>query len=656
MRRFPGLLVAVVVLTTAAKSQTPANASASQPDSQSTGLHANTHPIVVDVVVQDKNGHPVHALKREDFSLTEDKAQQNLVHFEEHPALAPVRQDPPLPKLPPGTFTDYMPMPQDGTLNILLLDALNTPTKDQNFIRNQLQQYGNHANPGTRIAIFGLANRLILLQGFTSDPTTLKNIVNHKLIPRSSSLLNRRSDTAIEQQSLSNDANAPGMSQLAANLQQFEAQTGTMETQLRANFTLDAFNTLAHYLSAFPGRKNLIWFSGSFPLNLLSDPALKDPFASAQLDEQQYRETISLLTKARVAVYPVNALGIITQPVPDAATSGHSHAVKPSNLNADLKKIGTSEATEHSRMDALATDTGGIAFYNANSLAAAVANAIDAGANYYTLAYHPTNPRQDGTYREIRVNLTGAQAGHGFQLGYRRGYNPVDTSSPHSGSETATASAAAPAPAGRDAAYVAAAMSRGAPTPQNLLFKVRLLPASNVPETSVAPDNSLDPGVSPKGPFRRYDVDFVALPGELTLTLQPDGRRTGQVEFLTYVFDLYGRLLNATGKTFILTLTPANYEQFAHSAMECRMEISVPTSKETFFRAGMRDVPSNKFGVVEVPTASVSHLAPAVYQTTPAPVAPANAPATAPSTAPPPAVVPSTTPASGAAPTTPPPS
>ena len=655
MRRFPGLLVAVVGLTTAANSQTPANAPASQANSQSTELHASAQLVVLDVVVQDRNGQPVHRLKPEDFNLTEDNDQQTLVHFQEHSALTPVRQSPPLPKLPPGTFTDYTPMPQDGTLNILLLDALNTPTKDQNFVRNQMQQYVNHANPGTRIAIFGLANRLILLQGFTSDPATLKNIVDHKLIPRSSSLLNRPPASSIDQQSLSTDAYAPSMSQLAANLQQFQAQTGTMETQLRANFTLDAFNTMGHYLSAFPGRKNLIWFSGSFPLNLLPDPALKDPFSAAQLDEQEYRETISLLTAARVAVYPVNARGVMSQPVPDAANSGHSHAVKPGNVNADLKKIGTSEASEHSRMAALSTDTGGIAFYSANSLAAAVATAIDAGANYYTLAYAPTNLKQDGIYREIRVNLKGAQAGRGFQLAYRHGYYAHLTSTPQQDSEPAptTTAATATAPQSRDPAYVAAAMSRGAPTPQNLLFKVRLLPSSSVTESSVAPNNSLDPGVSPKGPFRRYDVDFVALPGELTLTLQPDGRRTGKVEFLTYVFDLYGRLLNATGKTFLLTLTPANYSQFAHSAMECHLEISVPTSKETFLRVGIRDVPSNKFGVVEVPAASISHLPPAVYQAAPALEKPS---ATAPSTAPSPSIVPSTTPAPGAPPATPPPS
>jgi VWFA-related protein len=398
MRRFPGLLVAAVLLTTAADSQSPVNSQGSitsQNAANSSASRTETSPLplqtsnqLLDVVVLDKAGLPVRGLKPNSFSLTDSNEQQTIARFQEHSSLGPVPQAQPLPKMPAGTFTDYTPVPPDGTLNILLLDALNTPTKDQNFIRNQLTQYVNQANPGTRIAIFGLANHLILLQGFTSDPATLKNIADHKLIPRSSSLLNRHADSDLVDPG-SNDANAPAMSQLAANLQQFEAQTGTLETALRPNFTLDAFNTLARYLSAFPGRKNLIWFSGSFPLNLLPQPELNDPFASAPLDQQEYRETINLLRSARVAVYPVNALGVPNAPTSDAVGAGHAHQPKPEKPDADLKKIGASEATERSRMGGLASSTGGVPFDTANSLATAVASVVNAGSNYYTLSYNP---------------------------------------------------------------------------------------------------------------------------------------------------------------------------------------------------------------------------------------------------------------------------
>ncbi len=655
MRRFSGMMIAAIALATAAHPQTAQISSSAPSTAQPVNLHT------VDVVAQDKDGHPLHGLKLPDFRLTDDNTPQTLLQVAEHTPLTPLPPAPALAPLPPGTFTDYTPIAPGATLNILLLDALNTPVNDRNFIRNQLQRYVSHASPGTPIAIFGLANRLILLQGFTSNPDTLKNVLNHKLIPRSASLLNRQSSAAISQPSSSAaDFNALGMAQVAANLQQFEAQIGSMETQLRMPFTLDALNTLAHYLSAFPGRKNLIWFSGSFPINLLPAPTPKGTTAPSPLDPGELRQTISLLSTDQVAVYPIDARGIISQPgqefTPAPATSTHgkpAKPVKPVKLSEDLKKLDTSAAAERSAMDTLAAATGGKPFHNATNLADAVASALAAGANDYTLTYSPTNPKDNGAYHQIRVSLAPSQASSGAHLAYRPGYYAQGTAPPLPNAKALPTPATTPAPStsekAQQSAYEAAAMSRGAPEPENLLFKARALPASTNTESSVAPGNTLDPSVSPKGPFRRYDVDFVALPNELSLTLQPDGTRIGRVEFLAYVFDVYGRILNATGKLFQIKLTAANYDRFAHSAVGCHLEISVPNSKETFLRLGMRDISSDKLGVVEIPTADISHLPPATD-----PAASSPAPATAPSTPQPPSAVPSTPPAPPAAPSSPP--
>jgi len=600
------------------------------PNAQSTVLHASTQLVVVDVSVEDRDGHPIRGLKPENFHLTEGKVAQTIRHFEEHSELAPVAHGPELPQLPAGTFTDYTPVAANGTLNILLLDALNTPMADQSFVRSQLQQYVKHADPGTRIAIFGLANRLILLQGFTSDPATLKDVVEHKLMPRSSSLLDDPTGTGGGQENPSDlvDSTMAGLgaAELVANMQQFEAEMANMQTQLRMQYTLDAFNTLGHYLAAFPGRKNLIWFSGSFPVNILPDPSLTNPFAAAHLNEQEYRETTNLLTKAQVAIYPIDSRGLKVPPMYNAAGSGRSNASTPQKFAAAVSAFNSSQVAEHSTMDVLASETGGKAYFNTNDLANAVGHAIDAGSNYYSLTYSPTDRKRDGSYREIRVDLSGAGASPNSQLSYRRGYYADDGDHHHSGSETATTSEEENSIEGRAAAYKRAAMSRGAPTPQDLLFKVRVLPASTTTENAVAPGNSLDTSVSSKGPFRRYEVDYVALPSELALSLQPDGRREGEVEFLVYVFDVDGKLLNATGKTVSLNLLPATYAKLMKSAIECHLEISAPNRTETFLRVGVRDVPSNRFGVIEVPTASVSYLPPAVY--------PASLPASKPPFAP----------------------
>jgi VWFA-related protein len=650
MRRSLGLILAA--LYTAAATAQSAQTAPPEPTGPIPVLQANTQLVVVDVVVQDKDGHPIHGLKAEDFHLIEGKTPQTIRHFEEHSTLTPVEQGPQLPPMPPGIFTDYTPVAPNGTLNILLLDALNTPTKDQSYVRDQLAQYVKNARPGTRIAIFGLANSLILLQGFTSDPQILKDVIDHKLIPRGSSLLDDPTGSGVDQMqgsdaievSANPDPSAGAMVQLAANLQQFEAETAALQIQLRTQYTLDGFNTLAHYLAAFPGRKNLIWFSGSFPINLLPDGTLQNGFAAMNLNEEEFRDTTNLLSKAQVAVYPIDARGLVTPTMYSASNSGRAY--NPRNPNAfaqSVNKFNNSQAAEHGTMDSLAEATGGRAAYNTNGIAQAVAAAIDAGANYYTLSYSPTDHRQDGGYRSIRVDLTGAQAGRNLLLSYRRGYYADDKSSKHD-QTTATvtdATAASTTSGAAAAAYRRAAMSRGAPAPQDLLFKVRVLPVSTTTEKEVAPGNTIDKSVNPTGPFRRYSIDYVALPSAFTLTEQPNGRRTGSMAFLVYVFDTDGRLLNATGQTIDLNLLPDSYARFLHTPIQRHIEVSVPTRIEAFIRVGIEDVPTNRFGVVEVPVDTVSHLAPANY----VPPAKPSSPAPTPSTTPAPTTTPSTPPA-----------
>jgi VWFA-related protein len=512
---------------------------------------APSQTVVVDVVVNDPSGHPLHGLKPADFHLTDNNIPQTLIHVDEHSPQLPLHPAPMLAPLPPGTFTNYTPLAPSATLNILLLDALNTSAKNQHFIRYQLQQYVEHANPDTRIAIFGLANRLILIQGFTSDPATLRDVVQRKLIARSAPAPETTQPSAIE---------------IAANLRQFESETGAMETLLRPQYTLDAFNTLAHYLAAFPGRKNLLWFSGSFPLNLLPDP---HPTDAATTDQEELHETLDLLSRAQVALYPIDARGLITHPISDPA--------------------------DHATADALASATGGRALYPTTTLADAVTSAIAAGSSYYTLTYTPTTTPSAGSYHPLHIEIAAPAAAQPRQLLYPRGYYAPKTS----------------ADSARTAAYQQAAMSRGAPQPEDLLFKVRALPAAVTTETAVAPNNQLSAMVSSDGPFRRYNLDFLALAAQLTLTPHPNGHSSANVECMAFVYDTEGRLLNATGTGLSLQAATTDIAKLARTLVRCHLEVSVPDTVETFLRIGIRDLSTNKFGVVEIPASTLSYLPPA---------------------------------------------
>jgi VWFA-related protein len=622
MRRRFVLVLAIAMLCSAGGAQ---SASTSQQPTNPPALHASPRSNALSVVVQDQGGHPVRGLKAQNFRVTESGVPQTIAHMEEHSSQVSPLTAPSFPSLPPGTFTNYTPIARGETLNILLIDALNTPLKDEGLIRSQLLQYVRHANPDTRIVVLGLANRLILLQGFTSNPSALRDVVERKLIARMPASPDQPD---ADQQGASNlsthsspsssvasptTKGSPSAVNLAANLREFEEQLGGLETAFRVQYTLDAFNTLAHYLGAFPGRKNLIWFSGSFPFNIVPDPSRPHPFNVADTDADEFRETVKLLSRAQVAVYPVDARSLIAASATKATPGSHVQS-----LSIDPNKVNQSQTAEHAMMEAIAASTGGRAFYNPESLADAVNSAIAAGSNYYTLTYSPTNPENDGSYRPIHVDITGAGAEQHLQVSYRRGdYSSDATTHPQgNGSKEASANATEQ---GRAAAYGHAAMSRGAPAPEDLLFRVRVLPASATTETALAPDNQLAPVMPSKGPFRRYNLDFLTLPGELIFAQQPDGRRIAKVEFLAYVFDTEGNLLATAGQGLTLEPKTNDESKIARSVIRYHLEVSVPDRAETFLRIGMRDMTTNRFGVIEIPTSAVTFLPPATYAPTPPP-------------------------------------
>ncbi len=601
--------------------QTRAPQAQSVPSSGIT-LSTGTQLVVVDVVVQDRDGHPVHHLNASDFQLQESHRPQVIKSFDEHAAQSASNPTAfALPRLPAGTFTDYTPVPSDSTLNVLLIDSLNTPTKDQSYVHNQLQQYVKRATPGARIAIFGLTSRLILLQGFTSDPEALKAAVDHRLIPRASALLDDPSGSNTDPNLLSDaiiaGAGAAGaIASAVASVKQFEAQTATFQTELRTRYTLQAFNQLARYLSSFPGRKNIVWFSGSFPLSIFPDSSLNDPFAAATDASAQLRETDNLLNRARVAVYPTDARGLQTVPIFDASRSG-SGMSDPRRLAKEISDFSSTNAQEHSTMSRIAEDTGGHAFYNTNGLADAVSKSIEAGSSYYTLTYSPSDRDGKGEYRKIDVKLSGEPATRGLQLSYRKGYNTRDSRKPAGSSALLAAAQPVTQPATQPATsnagtqgYALASMQRGAPTPSDILFKVSVLPASAATENEVAPHNRLNPAAAARGPYQRYDVNFVSLTTGLGLALQSDGRRHGAVEFLAYVYDTEGRLINLEGDTLSMNLAPETYQGLLKSGMGFHLQVSAPAKSESFLRLAIHDLGSGRMGVVEIPTVSVAHLPP----------------------------------------------
>ena len=634
----PASTVLAFAALAAAQTQQPTSAAPApaQAPKPAVTLHASTQLVVVDVVVTDKNRKPVHGLKQTDFALTEDNAPQTLNHFEEHSALtaAEATKFQEMPKLPPGFFTNYTPEPVNGAVNILLLDTLNTPVKDQMFVRQQLITYLNSAAPGSRIAIFGLTSRLIILQGFTTDPAVLKAVASHTKTSKSSPLLQDAVGGGGIQNSTADDMEDQGFpADMVANMRQFEAETQSFQTQLRVNYTLEAMSQLARYLSSIPGRKNLIWLSGSFPISILPDGTLNDPFAVMADAGEEFRNTVNLLARSQVAVYPIDARGLAGSPVFDAATS-RNYGRNPARMQQDMNKFSNDTADEHSTMKEMAEGTGGYVFYNTNGLAQAVAAAIDEGSNFYTLTYTPTNANRKGEFRKIKVQM----ARQGYNLAYRHGYYaddpakgpPVLKGQPKQSNVTDAAVTGAAITSQQN---MRGAMMRGSPTPTEILIKVGVFPTGPAAQSEDKAADGNVPSEKTHGPFRRYTVTYAVNPGDMTFLRKPDGKIHADFELVVFVFDADGVLVNREVTELHIASTLEEIRKSVAHGIQYAQQISAPAKGQYFFRIAVHDVNRDRYGVVEVATSEVKGLPPvAVPAPTAIPAAAAPADVAAPAT------------------------
>jgi hypothetical protein len=149
----------------------------------------------------------------------------------------------------------------------------------------------------------------------------------------------------------------------------------------------------------------VLWLAGSFPISFF--PSSDKKAVKLNRFENEVRQTTELLIANQVAGYPILATGLNVYPERD-----------PSNMASPINEGQTGFAANQIAMEILAHDTGGKAFYNDNALDDAMAQTVDEGSHYYTLAYAPSNSKRDGKYRHVGVKTTPGA----YKLAYRRGY------------------------------------------------------------------------------------------------------------------------------------------------------------------------------------------------------------------------------------------
>jgi len=534
-----GLSVALTLGALASSQNAPAP-SGSRVDLPAAVLRVTTRLVLVDVVVTDKDGRPVTGLTRDDFVLLEEGQPQTISAFShESPGVRADAQPEP-PPLPAHVYTnrpEYRTPP--GPLVILLLDSLNTPWHDLAYMRQQMLKYiRTQVKPDQRVAVMVLGNNLMVLQDFTTDSRLLLAALERFSGERPAGLNNE--PTQIAPQALA-EAPAGAVERITANLERFHTEQAGATTDERVRVTLASLRAIGRAVAGYPGRKNLIWVSGAFPFTLV--PERSGNFEAFRSYASEVRRTAGELTDAQVAVYPVDARGLVG---PWFSGIGGSHAT----------------------MNQLAQDTGGKAYYNRNDIEVAVSLAAADGTSYYFLAYHPENNNWDGKFRRIEVRVNRKE----LRIRHRRGYY-------------ATEGAINEATQKREKAQ---------------LEEMKAILRDPLPATAI----TFLARVRPPTPGEKELLAEFLLDAE-TLRYVPtaDGHQSMKADFLVAAVSPEGRVLASNGHTIEAEFDPPRFAAIQETGLPFKCPLALVPGRYERLRLVVRDHLSGLAGTVDVPLA-----------------------------------------------------
>ena len=387
-------------------------------------IRVSTRLVQLNVVVRDSRG-PVTGLTKKDFKVFDKGKEQQIALFNISSITSKPGAKPPVPP-PPGVFTNRLKPATDAGASVLLIDVLNTEVTDQQVAQKQILKFLASLDPNRRVAIYLLSRSLRVLQDFTDDPALLRKAIENLPAAPSTLLSAGNTPTPVIPPSSGPPSGADNL------MREAFAEMRDAAAVDRVAATLAALEQIASHLAQVPGHKSLVWISSSFPFFLINDE--RHNFMAANREDRTFQEDVTRasrsLNAADVAIYPVDARGLLGQPDFDVKNPG-SGLTNPrgrafaskGNGQIGAASVDTPEGLDS--MKALADGTGGRAFFNTNDIKGSIAKAFADADVTYTLGFYADSSATDG-FHELKVKVDRP----GLDVRHRKGYLATPVKAP----------------------------------------------------------------------------------------------------------------------------------------------------------------------------------------------------------------------------------
>jgi VWFA-related protein len=366
---------------------------------------ARTELVLIPTLVTDKSGNHITGLKKEDFTVLENGAEQKVATFEEiisdaHRVSRPKSAN---------EFSNALAGESSARrITLMVLDLINTPFMDQANARKDLLKYLTQSvDQREPTALYTLTRSGIqVIHDFTTDPRVLVAAL-HKVKGDAFQMVDSPEDVEGMTGSASPDGSAgvdPGAvlsetQKIQTMMEDSELNFQSFQQRLAITYTLEGMQQVAQALAGFPGRKSLIWAGGGFPFSVSDNTMQLAPAGRDSLTDvlPLYEHTWQLLNDAQIALYPVDVKGLQVVSLPSASVRnpGRNYARNMNWRNLDTQ----------STLQTFAAMTGGRAYYNSNDLTKGFRDAVNDSAEYYMLGYYLDRSKTKPGWRKLAVKV-----------------------------------------------------------------------------------------------------------------------------------------------------------------------------------------------------------------------------------------------------------